>query len=105
LPTPGQPAGLLFRPVIPVRVRGPRGSQVVLALVDTGSDVTVLPAFLLERIGAEVDAAAQAQFRGVGGQLVTAHYSQVELALEQAEGASVWPATVEIGRASCRERG
>jgi len=73
LPTPGNRAGLLYRPVIPVRVVGPTGVQVVLGLVDTGSDVPVLPSFILPLIGAAYTTDESAIFRGVGGQEVAAH--------------------------------
>jgi hypothetical protein len=94
LPTPGNSAGFLYRPLIPIRVIGPTGVQVVLGLVDTGSDVTVLPSFLLPIIGAAFNAEESAVFRGVGGQEVTAHYSSVHLALDHADGSYRWPATI-----------
>ena len=80
LPTPENDAGLLYRPVIPVQVVGDlSGHQSILGLVDTGSDVTVLPSFLLPLIGLK-KTHERARFRGAGGQLVTASYASVELA-------------------------
>ena len=92
-PNPGQSEGILYRPVIPLRVIGPANTQVILGLVDTGSDVTVLPAFLLDLIGA-APSGETAHFRGVGGQVVTARYSRVALALDHRHGLYRWQATV-----------
>lgn len=94
LPTPGHSAGALSRPMVPIRVIGPRGSQVVLALADTGSDVTVLPSFLLPVIGAEEGPDEHAHFRGVGGQLVTAEYRTVTLQLACGDARYEWTASV-----------
>src|SRR3989338_7597233 len=93
-PTPGRSEDFIFRPVVPVRVRGPRGAQVILGLVDTGADVTVLPSFLLPLIGADDLDAELAQFSGVGGQKVTVRYSHVNLSLEHPDGSHQWSAKI-----------
>lgn len=92
--TPACPNGVTYRPYIPLEVHGPTGKAVVIALVDTGADETILPAFLLREIGAKYEGGAQAQFRGVGGHLVTVNYSQVDLAIDHGEGFYRWPAKV-----------
>lgn len=94
VPVPGQSTGIIYRPAVPVRVAGPAGHQIVLGLVDTGSDVTVLPAFLGGLVGATHDDSATARFRGVGGQIVTVHHSDVELGIDHRDGSFRWPATV-----------
>ncbi len=94
MPTPARSEGILYRPIVPVRVRGPKGTQVILGLVDTGSDVTALPSFLLSLIGADTTAAPEAHFRGVGGQVVTARYSRVDLSLDHPSGLYRWSAPV-----------
>ncbi len=93
LPTPSIPNGILHRPVIPVRVSGPAGDQVILGLVDTGSDVSVLPAFLLDLLGVQTSG-EQGHFRGVGGQFVTALYAEVGLALDHGDGLCRWSAKI-----------
>lgn len=94
LPTPGHPQHLIARPVIPVQVIGPAGKVVVMGLLDTGSDVTILPAFVLGLIGGKYASDEQARFRGVGGQVVTANYAEVELALDHPDGVCRWSVSV-----------
>ena len=94
VPTPGQPGSVIYRPVIPVRITGPAGKAVIHGLLDTGSDVTVLPAFVLGLIGAKYDGDEHARFQGVGGQTVKVHYSTVQMALDHATGLWQWPAKV-----------
>lgn len=94
IPTPGQRTGVIHRPVIPVRVHGAAGTQVILGLVDTGADVTILPAFVLPLIGAEDIYAPEAHFRGLGNQTVTVRYRRVELSLDDADGPCRWHADI-----------
>ena len=93
-PIPGQNEGLIYRPMVPIHVSGPLGTQIIMGLVDTGSDVTVLPSFLLPLIGAAGIDAPEAEFRGVGGQTVTARYSRVELSLHHGDRIYRWPTEV-----------
>ncbi len=94
-PTPAQPGvSVIYRPLIPVRVIGSTGDLALLALLDTGADETLLPGFLVPRIGVEIDPDAQARFRGVGGQLVTASYGRVELEARTRRQSYRWPAMV-----------
>lgn len=92
--TPGSPEGVRYRPVISVRVSGPKGHVDVSGLLDTGADVTMLPAFLLPIIGAKYDGAQSGRFRGIGGQLVTAHYAAVDLTLKHPDEVFRWNANV-----------
>jgi hypothetical protein len=90
-PTPSQPESIIYRPVIPIHVTGPHGTEIIEGLVDTGSDVTILPAFVLGLIGAKYQGGEQGRFRGVGAQTVTVHYSRVELGLQYGKTAYRWP--------------
>jgi hypothetical protein len=94
-PTPAQPGvSIVYRPRIPIHVIGSLGNLGLFGLLDTGADETVLPAFLVERIGVEVDPGAEAQFRGVGGQIVTVSYARVQLEVGKAHQSYRWPAKV-----------
>jgi predicted aspartyl protease len=94
-PTPAQPGvTVIHRPIIPIRVIGSTGDASVLALLDTGADETLLPAFLIPQIGAVINLAETALFRGVGGQLVTVSYGTVELELRKGRTRHRWTAKV-----------
>jgi hypothetical protein len=94
-PTPGHPDIVtVYRPSIPVRVVGPLGDASLLGLVDTGADATILPAFLIERLGIPVDRGVYSRFRGVGDQVVRVIYGALELEIGSDRRSYRWPATV-----------
>ena len=62
-PTPARPhVSVIYRPMVPVHVIGPKGESAVLGLVDTGADETLLPAFLIDPLGLDIDRTAKARF-------------------------------------------
>jgi len=83
----------IYRPVIPVRVLGPRGDAFIFGLLDSGADTTVLPGFLVDRIGVDLEPQT-GRFRGVGGQVVTVSFGTVDLELHQGNESYRWPARV-----------
>ena len=94
-PTPSHPdSTVTYRPYIPIRVVGPRGSARLDGLLDTGADETVLPRSITEVLGIDLDVGAQARFRGVGGQIVVVTYGRVELEVGTKSRWFRWPATV-----------
>jgi hypothetical protein len=68
------------------------GELGLFGLLDTGADETVLPAFLIERIGVDLDPGAEAQFRGVGGQTVTVTYGRVQIEVGRGHQSYQWSA-------------
>jgi hypothetical protein len=84
----------VYRPTIPVRIIGPTDQRVVVALLDTGADQTVLPASIRERVGVDVDPVATVQFRGVGGELLTATYGTVAIEISDGAERARWSAPV-----------
>jgi hypothetical protein len=91
-------AGLAFvyRPVIPVRVIGPLGAKDLIALVDTGSDDTLLPRSVGDAVGAMIDDNQKSNVTGFGAQRVPVAPGDVELELSDGQDAYRWPATVSF---------
>lgn len=94
-PTPSKPsATTIYRPVIPFLVSGPTSNATLFGLVDTGADETILPGFLRAELGLEGETTRTAQFRGVGGQLVTVSFGKVTFGIESGRDSYQWNATV-----------
>ena len=75
-------------------VIGPPGTASVLALVDTGADVTLLPRSIAGRIGATVEDTVRWPVGGFGGQVIEASPGDVELGITW-DGSSIrWKATI-----------
>lgn len=93
---PGVPNGLMWRPRIPVIVIGPMGEVRLEALVDTGSDQTILPQVNTSEIGLKIDHQRQALVYG----RLREHEEllnlgrNVRLGLQLDSKTYVWPATV-----------
>lgn len=80
--------------MIPIQVRGATGSASILGMLDTGADITLLPAELLPLIGSSFDADRSVQINGVGGEPLTAHFATVELSLGDQNKLYRWTAQV-----------
>ena len=72
---------LVRRPIVPVRLVGPNGRwSTIDALIDTGSDVTLFPERLAERLGVDLSDVAEIPLTSALGTIAT--YRAVELTLE-----------------------
>ena len=80
-PSPTTPTGILHRPEILIRVAGTTGSSMLRALIDRGSDDTLLPLTVGRSIGAATDATQTWQAEGIGGQAVAVILGDVEFYL------------------------
>ena len=76
-----------------MRVVGPRGDALIFGLLDSGADTTVLPGFLVDRIGVDLEPQT-GRFRGVGGHVVTVSFGTVDLELQWGNESYRWPARV-----------
>ena len=69
------------RPIVPVRLLGPnRHWSTIDALIDTGSDITLFPERLAERLGVDLTDIAEVPLTSALGTIAT--YRAVELTLE-----------------------
>lgn len=113
-PSPAAPDVPLFRPIVPVRFVGPRGSDALtFVLVDSGADETVLPHHLARTLGIKLDSKYHALFAADGKPFLV-RYGTVEHQIARpGVGIHAWKARVGfqekrpdtiMGRAGCLDR-
>ncbi len=96
-PSPAFSNGVVHRPEVPLRVIGPTGVAIFLALVDSGADGTILPKSIGEAIGVALDEHQSAPAAGFGGGRATVLPGRVELEVQQGSEQHRWAATVGFG--------
>lgn len=84
----------LLRPMVNVTVAGSVTTATFGALLDTGSDHTILPKHLADDLGIVLPPAAGKQARAFGGQHVPLHYGDATLSISDNGESIVWPATI-----------
>jgi Aspartyl protease len=80
--------------MIPIRVIGPAGDDDLRALVDTGSDDTLLPDSLIGLLGVALRPGDQAVIVGIEGSTTVVRYGTVDLEIPGAGGGYRWSARV-----------
>jgi hypothetical protein len=85
---------VIFRPEVSIRVYGPKGSREVLALVDTGSDDTVLGERVARDLDIPVSRATGPAAHAFGGHEIELSYADVVLELAQSDERLRWLAHV-----------
>ena len=93
-PSPTAPSGVLHRPVISLRSEGATATSLLTALVDPGSDDTLLPLTAGRSIGAKMDATQIWHAEGIGGQTVAVILGEVDFELTDGKQTFRWSATV-----------
>ena len=94
---------LILRPVITIRVIGPKAEARWDALVDSGADETLFPRSLAEALGVELDSQRTSVAAGISGEPLKIQYGDVELRLESGPEIVAWRTTVgfvDFGSAS-----
>lgn len=99
---PSAPEGMIWRPRIPVIIIGPTGELRIEALIDTGSDQTILPQVDMSRIGADIDVGRISQVRGrlADHQEELSLGKNIKLGLQLDSETYIWPATVWLSNAA-----
>jgi len=85
---------LILRPVIQVRISGPKSEAICDALVDTGADETLLPLSLAEVLEIELDHEFTSQAAGISGDTLTIRYGDITFSIEDGEENVTWRTTV-----------
>jgi len=81
---------VIFRPEVRIRVRGPKGVDEYLALVDTGTDNTILPESLAHDLGIRLTVGKGPAAMAFGGQELALSYADVEFELVHPDGNLQW---------------
>lgn len=94
---------LILRPVITIRVVGPKADARWDALVDSGADETLFPLSLAEVLGVELDEELISEAAGISGDRLKIQYGDVDLRIESDSEIIEWKTTVgfvDFGSAS-----
>jgi hypothetical protein len=81
-------------PIVEIAVIGPKGQRFVKATVDSGSDDTIFPLALAEKLGIDLTNARRGRGTAVGGHTFEYPYSEVTLQLQEGDEKFLWPAIV-----------
>jgi predicted aspartyl protease len=87
---------VVYRPVVTLRIIGPSGNVRWDALVDTGSDITLLPSAIGKDIGIDLAVAERSAVRGVGDQSIETRDNRVNLELTDGVQICRWEADVSF---------
>ena len=85
---------LILRPVITIRVVGPKSDARWDALVDSGADETLFPLSLADALGIELDQQMTSEAAGISGDRLKIFYGDVELRIESVQEFVAWKTTV-----------
>jgi hypothetical protein len=80
------------RPLAAIEVRGPSGTRSLTAALDSGSDDTLLPAYLAPLLGIDLDSAPSGESGTVGGSPVAYRYATVSFRLSDGYEEYAWDA-------------
>jgi hypothetical protein len=87
---------IIFRPEVPLRVHGPGGSAVYMALVDTGADNTILPLSIAKELKIDTDRAKGPRATAFGGQPIALLYADLPLEISEGGVTLRWHARVHF---------
>jgi predicted aspartyl protease len=88
---------IVYRPVVPITIHGPKASIELFGLVDTGADFTMLPWKLVDLLGVTPDHSRSADVTGFGDPTVTAVPAEVELELGRGRTIYRWSSETYFG--------
>jgi hypothetical protein len=92
--SPAMPGVIINRPEISVKVIGLAGVVTLDAVVDTGSDLTLIPRWVAGQIGATVDDTRRWPLAGLAGHVIEASPGDVELEISSKGSFFRWTTAV-----------
>jgi hypothetical protein len=95
-------AQVRHRPLVVIQVRGPAGARSLSAALDSGSDDTLLPAYLAPRLGIDLTDAPAGEAGTIGGSAIPYHYATVRIRLSDGYAECEWEAIVGFVAAPMR---
>jgi hypothetical protein len=81
---------IIFRPEVPLRLRGASGQAVFMALVDTGADNTIFPMSIARDLGIETQKAKGRGAVAFGGQEIPLSFADIDLQISDDKSALRW---------------
>jgi predicted aspartyl protease len=91
---------VVLRPEVFLRVHGPAGDTQVHALVDTGSDNSILPMSVARKVGITTTPGSGPGATTYGGHEIPLSFADVDLELADDEHSLRWPAHVYFAEVS-----
>jgi hypothetical protein len=83
-----------YRPIVPIRIFGPKGSRLVDGCLDSGSDDTIFPISLAKTLGLDLSGSQVGAAHPVGGASVTYQFIAVSMTLSNGTESFHWQAVV-----------
>ncbi len=80
--TPTIPSGEVYRPMVPIRLIGPKSSVQVFGLLDTGADHVFVSMSLADTLGIDVGNESE-QALGAGGHSIEVRTGSIEIEITQ----------------------
>lgn len=80
----------VIRPIVPLILRGSRGTFRRFGLVDTGSDYTLVPTWIADVIGVDLPPAATSLITGIEGTAIETRTAPVEMELRSRSQSYRW---------------
>ena len=87
-------ATVRHRPSVPVRISGPTGSWLMDCSLDCGTDDTIFPRWLADKLGVDLTNAEAGEARPMGTSSVPYCYAKVALRLTDGQEVCEWEAVV-----------
>lgn len=77
--------GEILKPIIPVKITGPKRSLNIFMLLDSGADLSLIPYSVGEIIGLDINIENRSEVHGIGEGSIPYILCQTQLSIEDAE--------------------